>query len=689
MVSIWYGPVSQQFMPGSPCSRIFQSFGVRLFGASFRSRLFISGLLLTIVAVRAADLPVNLAGNVISEGKFFTIIGTNEAMISGSNVAPGTSRVVVNGDDAVYIASSTSWTKSQVLQPGLNPLFIAGLNADGAIVASTNVLILYQTAATALSGTLGSNTVWSKGMGVIHVTNNVIVSTGKTLTIAPGTIVLFGAGTGISVAGGSLQADGTTEDPILFGPLDGSKEWGPISVANSGGIASVRHAESIAGRFTVSGNATLLLEDCQIHHYYSGSMLSGSGGTYTLRRLHLHHYHDSNMNSALVHAEDCLIEDCDSTDGDPFEMSDALKGTLIQRVTLRRSSGNNADAFDLNSGNGVTYIDNLVHDVTDKGFSIGTAGGPPSQNITVSNNLVWNAHTGIAIKDGSTANVIGNTIVDCAFGIQAYPKYSANGGHLTNGYNNILWNNGVTLVITNGSMDLNDSDLGGSVFWNTNSADLSGTHNIDADPLFVDSVSRDYHLASASPALGTGRGGSDMGVVLPVGGPPGAPSNLTALISNPEFVRLVWQDNADNESSFLVFRSQTKTNWNVLATAPVESLQYMDATGVNGQKYYYRIQATNSSGSSAFSNIAGAPGTSFAPPRIDSIEFSGSGLALGFAALAGQTYTIQSRDAIDSAHPWLNLQQIQAQTQTTHHTANLEINQSATRFYRIVTPAQF
>lgn len=670
-------------------SRIFQSFEQRICGGRFNRQLFFSGLLLTIAAARAADLPVSIVGNVISKGKFFTIVATNEVTLSGSNVASGTSRIEVNGDDAVYNIAQKNWTKPQQLQPGANPLFIAGLNPAGAIVASTNILILFQPMVTEISGTLVSNTVWSKGMGVIHITNSIVVPAGKALTIAPGSIVLFGAGTGISVAGGSLQADGTIAEPILFGPLDGSKEWGPISVANIGGTVSVRHAESIAGRFTISGNATLLLEDCQIHHYYSGSMLSGSGGTYTLRRLHLHHYHDSNMNSALVHAEDCLIEDCDSADGDPFEMSDALKGTLIQRVTLRRSTGSNADAFDLNSGSGVTYIDNLVHDVTDKGFSIGTAGGPPSQNITVSNNLVWNAHTGIAIKDGSTANVIGNTIVDCAFGIQAYPKYSANGGHLTNGYNNILWNNAVTLVITNGSMVLNNSDLGGSVFWNTNSFDLSETNNIDADPLFADSTARNYQLAPGSPALGSGRGGSDMGVVLPVGGLPGAPSSLTALTSNPGTVGLVWQNNADNESSFFVFRSQTKTNWEVLATIPAASLQYMDATAINSQKYYYRVQATNSSGSSEFSNIASAVGTLLVAPRIDSFQFSGGELALGFTASAGQTYTIQSRDAVDSAHPWSNLQQIEAQSQTTHYTTNLEVNQSAVRFYRIVTSAQY
>src|SRR5690242_11750251 len=160
-------------------------------------------------------------------------------------------------------------------------------------------------------------------------------------------------------------------------------------------------------------------------------MITGNGGRFTLTRLHLHHYHDVNINNALSTLEDSLIEDCDSTDGDPFEMSGALNGTLIQHVTLRRSSGENADGFDLNSGTGVTYRNNLVHDISDKGFSVGTAGGAASQNITLTNNLVWNARTGIAVKDGSIASVLGNTIVDCLYGLQAYPKYSAEGGHVT------------------------------------------------------------------------------------------------------------------------------------------------------------------------------------------------------------------------------------------------------------------
>jgi hypothetical protein len=674
---------------GAFVSEAFQIFITFFRGVKLRRLLLALSLFLPSGTSRATELQVNLAGNVISKGRFFSIVSTNSLTLSGSDLASEVSRVVLNGDDAAYNATQRTWFISQTLAPGINPFFISGLNAEGAILASTNLLILYQSSIAAISGTLTTNSVWSHDMGVIHVTNNVIVPAGKTLTIAPGTVALFGAGIGISAAGGSLIANGTIAEPIFLGPLDGTKEWGPISAANNGGNVSLRHTESVAGRFSVSSGATLLLEDCQMHHYYSGSMLSGSGGKYTLRRLHLHHYHDSNMNSALVLAEDCLIEDCDSTDGDPFEMSNALGGTLIQRVTLRRSSGNNADAFDLNSGTGVTYINNLVHDVSDKAFSIGTAGGQPSQNITVSNNLVWNAHTGIAIKDGSTANVIGNTIVGCAFGIQAYPKYSANGGHLTNGYNNILWNNGVTLVITNGSMVLNDSDLGGSTFWNTNSGDLMGTNNIDADPLFSAPLNHDYSLLSASPALGTGRGGTDMGVILPVGGLPDVPSNVAALTSEPGFVRLIWQDNSDNESSFSVFRSENKSTWETLATVPAGSLQYIDATGITGRKYYYRVQASNLSGTSELSNIASAFGTSAAPPHIDAVGFSGSGLILVFTASAGQTYTIQAREAFDSSHFWSNQDQIPAQIQTTNYTANLQTNPQGARFYRIVTPAQF
>ncbi|MDF1555163.1 MAG: right-handed parallel beta-helix repeat-containing protein, partial [Deferrisomatales bacterium] len=69
------------------------------------------------------------------------------------------------------------------------------------------------TAVTTVSGALAADTTWAAG--VYRVTGTVTVNAGVTLTIAPGVIVKFGAGTGLTVRGG-LQAVGTAGSPVAF-----------------------------------------------------------------------------------------------------------------------------------------------------------------------------------------------------------------------------------------------------------------------------------------------------------------------------------------------------------------------------------------------------------------------------------------------------------------------------------------
>ena len=73
--------------------------------------------------------------------------------------------------------------------------------------------------------------------------------------------------------------------------------------------------------------------------------------------------------------------------------------------------------------------------------------------------------------------------------------------------------------------------------------------------------------------------------------------------------------------------------------------------------------------------------------KIDSTGVNGSVCTLGFTAVAGKTYTVQFRDLVDTGG-WQKLTDIPAQL-TTGPLAVTDPNlTSATRFYRVVTPAQ-
>src|SRR5205085_4544807 len=139
--------------------------------------------------------------------------------------------------------------------------------------------------------------------------------------------------------------------------------------------------------------------------------------------------------------------------------------------------------------------------------------GAADSNIIVSNCLIYSVDTGIAIKDGTTAGLFNNTIANSPYGLRLYQKFTSpvDGGHVTNSFNNVLWNvtNSAANLQNNSSLVANYSDFQGT--------NWPGTGNLSSDPLFINVGLRDFRLATNSPARGTGRNGDDMGPHFPVG----------------------------------------------------------------------------------------------------------------------------------------------------------------------------
>ena len=88
--------------------------------------------------------------------------------------------------------------------------------------------------------------------------------------------------------------------------------------------------------------------------------------------------------------------------------------------------------------------------------------------------------------------------------------------------------------------------------------------------------------------------------------PPAAPSGLIAKLRTGA-IELTWLDNATDESTFAVERSEyTGTSWTpfvTLATLPANSITYADSAFA-ARSYNYRVRAANAAGSSAYSNTA-------------------------------------------------------------------------------------
>lgn len=81
-------------------------------------------------------------------------------------------------------------------------------------------------------GTMSSDTIWR---GEVHITDRLVVTSGTTLTIAPGTVVRFAETKGMW-ANGAIIALGTKDKPIRFsllGDHGNNRRWHQIMVEKS------------------------------------------------------------------------------------------------------------------------------------------------------------------------------------------------------------------------------------------------------------------------------------------------------------------------------------------------------------------------------------------------------------------------------------------------------------------------
>jgi peptidyl-Asp metalloendopeptidase len=104
-----------------------------------------------------------------------------------------------------------------------------------------------------------------------------------------------------------------------------------------------------------------------------------------------------------------------------------------------------------------------------------------------------------------------------------------------------------------------------------------------------------------------GRGGSDTATLqVTVAGSLAAPTNLTATATGVRTIALNWTDNSAGESGFQIERSVNGRGFSRIATVGANLTSFSQSGLRRGRTYSYRVRAYDSSGYSAYSNIAGA-----------------------------------------------------------------------------------
>lgn len=101
---------------------------------------------------------------------------------------------------------------------------------------------------------------------------------------------------------------------------------------------------------------------------------------------------------------------------------------------------------------------------------------------------------------------------------------------------------------------------------------------------------------------------------------PAAPSNAVASAAAATIVNVTWADNSNNESSFMIQRATgTATTFTAIAAISANQTSYQDYNLNPGTVYFYRISATNSAGTSAYT--ANASATTLAAVNTSSFSY--------------------------------------------------------------------
>lgn len=191
-------------------------------------------------------------------------------------------------------------------------------------------------------------------------------------------------------------------------------------------------------------------------------------------------------------------------------------------------------------------------------------------------------------------------------------------------------------------------DGNGNLLWQNLDADGPGLSLLSLAPMRLDGLNAAYIAGSTMSSMGvckvnsdgtsawaaiTSSGypvwfefGTDNSIFI-VGGttakytqsgtipsPPAAPSNLVAAPAGTSSIHLTWADNSTNEANFVLMQSSSSGGiFNKLITLPANTTSYTDLGLGSSATYYYKIQATNAGGNSAWSNEASATTASFPP----------------------------------------------------------------------------
>jgi hypothetical protein len=237
------------------------------------------------------------------------------------------------------------------------------------------------------------------GPGEVVLERDLLVYSGTSLTVRPGTILKMGPGASI-FAFGSVFINGAPDRPVVITARDPHNPWGVLALQGEGARGSrIRHALMERGSEAEYGLV-----------HYSG-MLS--------------------VYNASIDIEGLIMQDNFGEDGinakhSPVKIAFSRFQRLVgDAIDLDYSDGVVANSYFADIGNDAVDLmgsaplirDLLVERAGDKGVSVGEASSPVIFNVAIVDSEI-----GIQSKDGSTPLILNSVLTGNNLGIDLYQK---------------------------------------------------------------------------------------------------------------------------------------------------------------------------------------------------------------------------------------------------------------------------